>query len=74
MTQMGNLPREMHAQWNIYPVKCGAYFSGAKSIPAGRSLFIWGVPDVPCNVVSLCSCHVRLKYRSFCHQKHRYWA
>jgi len=23
------------ALWNIYPVKCGAYFSGAKSIPPG---------------------------------------
>ena len=23
------------ALWNIYPVKCEAYFSGAKSIPPG---------------------------------------
>lgn len=72
---MRNLPREMLAQWNIYPVKCGAYFSWAKSIPSEPSLFIWGVPDVPCtcNIVSPCSCYVCLKKSSFCHPKHRYW-
>jgi hypothetical protein len=36
---MKSLPSEMPALWNIYQVKCGAYFTMAKYIPGGEAYF-----------------------------------